>query len=79
MKRICDTYLYETLDIAAHLLDLADRGDAQREDVRCGILFGTVRDAAYKIRSLAEAEIARHQANKPSRAASQATHVTYDI
>ena len=74
MEKICDTYLYETLDLAAQLLDVADRGDGQREDVNCGILFGTVRDAAYKIRSLAEEEIARHQAFRPSRITSRAPH-----
>ena len=79
MEKICDTYLYETLDLAAQLLDVADRGDGQREDVNCGILFGTVRDAAYKIRSLAEAELARHQAVSSSPTPAQAHHLPSDV
>jgi hypothetical protein len=35
---------------------LADEGDANREDNGCGVLYGLVRDCAYKIRRLAEAE-----------------------
>jgi hypothetical protein len=42
------------------MLALADRGDAEREDVGCGILYGILRDAAYKIRKAAEAERQNH-------------------
>jgi len=48
------------LQLARELLTLADEGDAQRSDVGCGVLFGTVRDCGYKIRALAEAEQDRH-------------------
>ena len=48
------------LQLARELLALADEGDAQRSDVGCGVLFGTVRDCGYKIRALAEAEQDRH-------------------
>ena len=39
---------------------LADKGDELREDVGCGILYGILRDAAYKIKKAAEAEKAAH-------------------
>jgi len=46
------------------MMELADEGDSNREDVGCGVLFGTVRDCAYKIQSLAELEIAEHKRKK---------------
>jgi hypothetical protein len=49
-----------TLELVNSLLALADKGDLEREDVGCGILFGIVRDAAYKIRKVAESEKALH-------------------
>jgi hypothetical protein len=42
------------------MLHLADEGDAVREDVGCGILYAVLRDSAYKIKKLAEAERAAH-------------------
>ena len=38
------------------MLNLADRFDAASEDVGCGVLYGILRDSAYKIKKLAEAE-----------------------
>jgi hypothetical protein len=40
---------------------LADRGDENRKDRSCGVLYGTLRDSAYKLRSLAEQEIDIHK------------------
>jgi hypothetical protein len=42
------------------MLDLAEDGDRVREDVGCGILYAVIRDSAYKIRRLAEAERDAH-------------------
>jgi hypothetical protein len=42
------------------MLILADEGDAVREDVGCGILYAVLRDSAYKIKRLAEAERKAH-------------------
>ncbi len=39
----------------------ADEGDSAREDVGCGILYGVLRDSAYKIRKLAEEEREAHK------------------
>ena len=52
--------LVRVLTLARKLDSLADVGDLRQEDVGCAILFGTMRDCAYKIRALAEAEIAEH-------------------
>ncbi len=42
------------------MIQLANSGDAEREDTGCGILYGVVRDAAYKIKKLAETEQHNH-------------------
>ncbi len=42
------------------MLSLSDKGDEVREDDGCGILYGVLRDSAYKIRKLAEAEMESH-------------------
>lgn len=52
--------LIKTLELAAAMLELADAGDAAREDVGCGVLYGVLRDSAYKLQKLAEAEREAH-------------------
>jgi hypothetical protein len=52
--------LKKTLELAAAMLELADAGDAAREDVGCGVLYGVLRDSAYKLQRLAEAEREAH-------------------
>jgi hypothetical protein len=52
--------LKKTLKLAAAMLELADAGDAAREDVGCGVLYGVLRDSAYKLQRLAEAEREAH-------------------
>jgi len=55
MKR-CDKNIKETLDLTAKMIELANRGDADREDYGCGILYGILLDSAYKIQKVAEEE-----------------------
>lgn len=59
-RRPCDEILEQTLDMAEAMLLLADEGDRIREDVGCGVLYGVVRDSAYKIRRLARLERDAH-------------------
>ena len=40
---------------------LADQGDAEREDTGCGILYGIMRDSAFRIKKLAEEEKQKHK------------------
>lgn len=54
--RPCDESIKTTLLLVDKMLDLADEGDHVREDNGCGVLYSVVRDSAYKIRQLAEAE-----------------------
>ena len=58
--RACSEAIKKTLDIVQNMLNLADEGDAVREDVGCGILYAVLRDSAYKIKKLAEEEREAH-------------------
>jgi len=58
--RACDQNIHEALLLADRMLDLADRGDQEREDAGCGILYGILRDSAYKIKKVAEKERQSH-------------------
>jgi hypothetical protein len=61
----CNENIKKALAASASLMDLADKGDMDREDNGCGVLYGVVRDAAYKIREQAEKEKKNHiQLNK---------------
>lgn len=56
----CDQNIQKTIEIANQLISLATRGDADREDAGCGVLYGVMLDSAYRIRKLAEAEKQEH-------------------
>ena len=58
--RPCDKSIKMTLGLVEEMLGLADEGDAVREDSGCGILYGVLRDAAFKIKKLAEFEKNAH-------------------
>lgn len=62
MNPKCNENLKRAIKLADQLLDLADQGDDAREDINCGVLYGTIRDSAYKIRTMARVEIQEHQA-----------------
>ncbi len=59
MKR-CDESIHKTIELTRTMLDLADQGDAAREDTGCGVLYSVLRDSAYKIKQLAETEKEAH-------------------
>ncbi len=56
----CNKAISETIELTKTMLSLSDKGDEVREDDGCGILYGVLRDSAYKIRKLAEAEMESH-------------------
>jgi hypothetical protein len=58
--KACNEIIKETLSLADLMLSLSDKGDLVREDDSCGILYGVLRDTAYKIRKMAEAEKEAH-------------------
>ena len=53
--------LRNVIQICYEMLEIADRGDAYRQDSGCGAVYGRLRDAAYKIRLQAEHELLRHE------------------
>lgn len=59
MKR-CDINIKSALKLVDDMIELANRGDADREDTGCGILYGIIRDSAWKIKKTAEKERDAH-------------------
>ena len=47
--------------LSYEMLALADEGDQYRNDPSCGILYGILRDMAYRLRQLADEECDRHK------------------
>jgi len=52
--------LKKVIALCGEMLDLADRGDGERTDAGCGIVYGMLRDTAYKIRQMARTELQKH-------------------
>lgn len=53
--------IIKVLRLSRDMMLLADRGDDMRQDIGCGVLYGTLRDTAYKLRNLAEHEVELHK------------------
>lgn len=49
------------LRLTREMLALADEGDMDRNDDSCAVLYAVLRDAAYRIRRLAEDECEKHR------------------
>jgi hypothetical protein len=60
-KELIDNNLNRVIDLCYEMLELADHGDNFRVDNGCGIIYGVMRDTAYKIRKLTEKEIRIHE------------------
>jgi hypothetical protein len=56
----CNESIKKALGMAAEMLAIADEGDGGREDSSCGVLYSVIRDSAFKIKKLAEAEKESH-------------------
>ena len=56
----CDNNIKDTIQLAKDMIDLANKGDLEREDTGCGILYGVLRVCAYKLKKLAETEKENH-------------------
>jgi len=53
--------LLNARELSRQMIILADKGDMEREDDGCGVLYGMIRDSAYSIRQMAEHERLLHQ------------------
>ena len=58
--RRCNHNIKKTLNLVDEMIRVADKGDIEREDNGCGILYGVLRDSAYKVKKLAEQEKEKH-------------------
>ena len=56
----CDLNIKSALKLADEMIELAEKGDADRTDTGCGILYGIIRDSAWKIKKTAELEKNAH-------------------
>ena len=56
----CNLHIINTLKLVDKMIYLADQGDTDREDNGCGILYGVLRDSAFKLKKLAEEEKLNH-------------------
>ena len=56
----CNLHIAKTLELVEDMIYLADQGDTDREDNGCGILYGVLRDSAFKLKKLAEDERLNH-------------------
>ena len=54
-------FLKKALDMSRELTILADEGEARCCDDGCAVLYGVIRDCAYKIRGTAEREKETHK------------------
>lgn len=61
MTRATNENLQRTLELTREMLALADEGDRDRTDASCGIIYGVLRDSAYRIRKLAAQECENHK------------------
>jgi hypothetical protein len=61
MTHECNENIRKALSMATDLMILADNGEMAMEDDGCGVLYGVVRDCAYKIRAEADREREAHK------------------
>ena len=61
MTRAPNKNLLKVIEMTKEMLALADEGDRDRDDANCGILYGILRDMAYKLRNLSTQECQRHK------------------
>ncbi len=61
MSSTFNSNLKRLMKLTHEMMALADEGDRDRDDATCGIIYGILRDSAYKLRRLAEQECEKHQ------------------
>ena len=53
-------HLLELIRLTQEMMALADEGDRDRIDDSCGIIYGILRDSAYRLRKIAREECEKH-------------------
>ena len=59
--KACDRNIKSTLHLTKEMIKLANKGYIEREDNGCGVLYGILRDSAYKLKQIAETEREQHK------------------
>ncbi len=62
MNHACHNNIVKGMKIAEALMDTANKGEATSGDDACRILFGVIRDCAYKILKQAKHQRKAHKA-----------------
>ncbi len=57
----CNANIVRTLELVDMMIALANQGDAERQDAGCGIMYGILRDSAYRLKKIAEQERNSHK------------------
>lgn len=60
LKKKCDINIARTIDLANEMIRLSQTGYEQREDPSCGVLYGIMLDAGYRLLDLAQKEKHNH-------------------
>ncbi len=60
-------YLLQVLELAREMMELSKRGTRFASDNGCLILYGVLRDCAFKIRKIAEEELNYHREEKENK------------
>ena len=60
MANECDRYLKKTLDLTDEMIQLADQAEAACNDNGCAVVYGILRDSAYKVKKEAQRERQNH-------------------
>ncbi len=63
-RDVVNRNLKKVISLCYEMLELADHGDKCRHDAGCGVVYGELRDAAYKLRRTAERELFQHKDRK---------------
>ncbi|MBT3231672.1 MAG: hypothetical protein HN356_02550 [Calditrichaeota bacterium] len=61
MSRDDNQSLLRTLELTREMKIIADYGDRVRKDGSCGVIYGILRDTAYKLQNMIEVEIEAHR------------------
>ncbi|MEW6026426.1 MAG: hypothetical protein AB1599_03910 [Planctomycetota bacterium] len=61
MANKSDSNISKALELSRQMLVLAERGLMDSSDDSCRVLYGIIRDCAYKIKALAENECKKHE------------------
>jgi hypothetical protein len=61
MENDPNTNVRRAIELAGDMKNLADEGEVQAPDGGCAVLFGVIRDCAYRIQGRAEQEAEYHR------------------